>query len=117
MPRPRKWRRVCSLPENKTFGPLNKAIGDNDYIKMSVEEYETIRLIDFEGLMQEECADRMEVARTTIHRIYTSAREKIAQALVNGQAISIEGGDYILCEERQPSCGNGRCHRHGRNIL
>ena len=63
MPRPRKWRRVCRLPQNTLFGPL--AGIDDGTIVMTVEEYETIRLIDLEGLNQEACAERMHVARTT----------------------------------------------------
>ena len=62
MPRPRKWRRVCRLPQNTLFGPL--AGIDDGTIVMTVEEYETIRLIDLEGLNQEACAD----ARRTDHR-------------------------------------------------
>ena len=62
MPRPRKWRRVCRLPQNTLFGPL--AGIDDGTIVMTVEEYETIRLIDLEGLNQEACAERMHVART-----------------------------------------------------
>ncbi|MFQ8735491.1 MAG: DUF134 domain-containing protein [Bilophila wadsworthia] len=61
MPRPRKWRRVCRLPQNTLFGPL--AGIDDGTIVMTVEEYETIRLIDLEGLNQEACAERMHVAR------------------------------------------------------
>ena len=59
MPRPRKWRRVCRLPQNTLFGPL--AGIDDGTIVMTVEEYETIRLIDLEGLNQEACAERMHV--------------------------------------------------------
>lgn len=83
MPRPRKWRKVCCLPVNNLFGPLNSPNLNNKIIIMSVEEYEAIRLIDLEGLMQEECAERMNVARTTVKRIYNEARKKLADALVN----------------------------------
>ena len=79
---------------------------------MTVEEYETIRLIDLEGLMQEECADRMNVARTTVQRIYNDARKKLAEALVNGNVLKIEGGDYKLCDESKHVYGCGRCRRH-----
>ena len=77
MPRPRKWRRVCRLPQNTLFGPL--AGIDDGTIVMTVEEYETIRLIDLEGLNQEACAERMHVARTTAQAMYRNARHKIAE--------------------------------------
>ena len=115
MARPRKRRRVCGLPIYKTFGPVNgKDSGET--IILSVEEYETIRLIDLEGLEQEECANRMGVARSTVQRMYTVAKQKIADSIVNGKVIKIEGGDYILCEldrETCISCGRGG-HRHRR---
>ena len=99
MPRPRKCKKVCCLPENSLFGPLDKMNIDSEIIVMTVDEYETIRLIDLEGLNQEECADRMNAARTTIQRIYYDARKKLAKSLVQGNRIRIEGGDYKLCEE------------------
>lgn len=97
MPRPRKCKRVCCLPENNLFGPLDKMNIDSEIIVMTVDEYETIRLIDLEGLNQEECADRMNAARTTIQRVYYDARKKLAKSLVHGNRIRIEGGDYELC--------------------
>ena len=76
MPRPRKWRRVCCLPENNKFGPLNSPAESMNYVNMSVDEYETIRLIDLEGFTQEECAGQMNIARTTVQGIYFDARKK-----------------------------------------
>ncbi|SET34100.1 Protein of unknown function DUF134 [Natronincola peptidivorans] len=93
------------------FGPLNVSNLDGEII-MTVEEYEAIRLIDLEGLTQEECAERMSVARTTVQRIYNDARKKLAEALVNGKILKIQGGDYKLCEEGEPMYGCGRCVRH-----
>ncbi|HBP62886.1 MAG TPA: hypothetical protein DD730_01125, partial [Desulfosporosinus sp.] len=98
MPRPRKWRKVCCLPKNNRFGPLNALINQESLITMTVDEYETIRLIDLEGFIQEECADQMNIARTTVQRIYNDARKKLAESLVNGKVLRIEGGDYKLCE-------------------
>jgi uncharacterized protein len=112
MPRPRKWRKVCCLPENKRFGPLNASINQESFITMSVDEYETIRLIDLEGFIQEECADQMNIARTTVQRIYNDARKKLADSLVNGKVLTIEGGDYKLCDGEEKSCGCGGCRRH-----
>jgi Predicted DNA-binding proteins len=69
MARPRKWRRVCCLPDSSRFGPLDFCAGGdrvNQIIDMTVDEYESIRLIDLEGYTQEECAGRMSIARTTV---------------------------------------------------
>jgi uncharacterized protein len=111
MPRPRKWRRVCLLPQVNTFGPINDS-KDVEYIYMTVEEYETIRLMDLEGLNQEESANRMGVARSTIQRIYDGARKKLADSLVNGKVLKIEGGSYKLCSELEDRKQCDRCIRH-----
>lgn len=76
---------------------------------MSVDEFEAIRLVDFEGLTQEQCAEQMEVARTTVQAIYQSARIKLAQCIVRGSPLQIEGGDVRFCEHRSASCGKGCC--------
>ena len=111
MSRPTKWKKVCCLPEMNLFGPLNVKIRDEGIITMSVEEYETIRLIDVEGMLQEECGESMNVARTTVQRIYNEARKKVAVALVYGNVLKIEGGNYKLCEEGQQVYGCGRCRK------
>lgn len=113
MPRPRKYRRVCCLPKVNEFGPLNvKEL--NNYVIMTVEEYETIRLMDLENLSQEETADRMGVARSTIQRIYEEARRKIADFIVNGKTLKIEGGDYRVCDFNVDNNRCSLCRRHGR---
>lgn len=111
MSRPRKCRNVCCLPESNLFGPLNATNPDGEIVAMTVEEYETIRLIDLENLTQEECAEKMNVARTTVQKIYGDARKKIAESLVNVSMLKIEGGDYKLCDEQEPLCGCPRCRR------
>jgi len=111
MPRPRKCRRVCCLPESDLYGPLNTPRPHQEIVSMTVDEYETIRLIDLESLTQEECAERMNVARTTVQKIYNDARQKLAESLVNGCVLKIEGGDYKLCEDAEPMCGCGRCRK------
>jgi len=104
MPRPKKWRRVCCLPENNRFGPMG---GAEQTQILTVDEYETIRLIDLLEMKQEECAEQMDVARTTVQGIYDSARKKIADAIVNGKNLIIEGGEYTLCQENRGNCGFG----------
>lgn len=113
MPRPMKWRKVCRLPESNRFGPLNSSADEQNYVNMTVDEYETIRLIDLEGFTQEECASNMNVARTTVQGIYVEARRKLAESLVNGRVLVIEGGEYRLCDNLGNGCGRG-CHRHRR---
>jgi len=81
---------------------------------MTVDEYETIRLIDHEGFTQEECAQQMNVARTTVQGIYDRARRKLALLLVEGLPLSIEGGAYTLYGESGGGCGRGACGRHRR---
>ncbi len=111
MVRPRKSRRVCCLPQNNIYGPINATKKPNGIIIMTVEEYEAIRLIDMEGLNQEESAEMMGVARSTIQRIYEDARRKMACSLVEGKVLRIEGGDFELCKSEQ-ICDSGFCHRH-----
>ncbi|MFA5384010.1 MAG: DUF134 domain-containing protein [Eubacteriales bacterium] len=112
MSRPRKWRKVCCLPESNRFGPLDSPANTEDFVNMTVDEYETIRLIDLEGFTQEECAGQMNIARTTVQGIYNDARKKVAESLVNGKVLFIEGGEYRLCDGRGKSCGRGVCRRH-----
>lgn len=111
MPRPRKWRRVCCLPDRAVFGPVGSE-NTSERIVMSVDEYETIRLIDQMGYTQEECAAQMNVARTTVQGIYNDARKKLADVLVNGKSLVIQGGDYVLCDGAEDVCGCGGCRKH-----
>lgn len=111
LPRPIKLRKVCCLPENSKFGPLDKSIDSDDYLIMEIDEYEAIRLIDLEGFSQEECAIQMNVSRATVQRIITEARKKLAESLVSSKVLLIEGGEYLLCDGVGNACGRG-CHKH-----
>jgi len=102
MPRPRKSRKVCDFPKSLSFSPAEPT-GKTEPVVLTVDEYETIRLIDREGYSQEGCADRMGVARTTVQLIYASARRKLAEMLVDGRPLQIAGGDFRLCD------GAGEC--------
>lgn len=119
MPRPMKWRKVCCLPESSRFGPLDSTANEDTVINMTVDEYETIRLIDLEGYRQEECAGQMNVARSTVQGIYNNARKKVAESLVNGKVMVIKGGEYRLCDGKEEFCPYGGCRRHkrGRELL
>lgn len=114
MPRPTKCRRICKEPVYESFSP-DGGQGDGE-ICLTVDEYETIRIIDLEGQTQEQCALRMDVARTTITDIYDSARKKIAELIVNGRCLKIMGGNYKLCDGSAHSyCGNANCARAEKN--
>lgn len=108
MPRPRKFRRVCHFPNTLAFSPEDTQ-EEKDPVILTVDEFETIRLIDREGLSQEECSQLMGVARTTVQLIYGSARQKLAQVLVEGRPLRIEGGDYRLCRGSDSPCGREDC--------
>jgi len=94
MPRPQKKRKVCSPPQMHGFKPFGIASCDAESIIMPFDEYETIKLVNYDGLQQEEAAVKMEVSRPTLTRIYNRALKKIAQAFVEGKSIVIEGGNF-----------------------
>lgn len=111
MPRPRKFRKVCHFPRNLSFLPSEDTEGKGPVV-MTVDEYETLRLIDREGLSQEECGEQMQIARTTVQLTYTSARKKLADMLVEGLPLQIEGGDFRLCNGDNTGCGQKKCFKH-----
>jgi predicted DNA-binding protein (UPF0251 family) len=100
MSRPPKCRRVSFMPGVKYFKPAGIPLRFLDEVCLSIEELESVRLKDLEDLDQEQCAQRMNVSRPTFQRVLGSARKKIAEALLAGKAIRIEGGAYEL--ESQP---------------
>ena len=101
-----KWRRVAFIPEVTYFKPAGIPYRILEEVCLSVEEAEAIRLKDLEGLEQEECAQRMSISRSTFHRVLGSARGKLADALLNGKAIRIEGGNFEMAMRRF-GCING----------
>ncbi len=90
--RPKKTRWVKCEPGERCFGPQRKQLNKLEGIYIALDEFEAVRLADFEGLKQEEAARRMKISRPTFSRIITSAHSKIGDALVNIKAIKIEGG-------------------------
>jgi predicted DNA-binding protein (UPF0251 family) len=106
MPRPRKCRRVEYLPGVTYLKPAGIPLRELDDICLSVDEVEAIRLKDIEGLEQEKGAENMQISRATFQRILASARQKMADALLNGKAIRIEGGDFRMAQNRY-KCQNG----------
>ena len=95
MPRPCRCRRIGGYPDHWSFSP-DDAEGERESVILSLDEYETIRLLDREGLTQEQCAREMGVARTTVTSIYDSARTKLARVIVEGLPLRISGGSYRL---------------------
>lgn len=95
MARPVRCRRIQHMPAFRSFSPDDAPEAETIYL--TLDEYETLRLLDDEGMTQEACAKQMNIARTTVTAIYESARKKVAHALVHGKRILIRGGrcEYI----------------------
>ena len=104
MPRPSKPRSICEYPEFSTFGPKGIKMNKLNKLPMSLDELETIKLIDYLGYTQEEAAKQMNVARTTVQRIYEIARKKVSRSLIDGEVLVIEGGPVVLCEDNCEDC-------------
>ncbi len=99
--RPKKTRWVKCEPGERCFRPQGKQLNKLEGIYMTLDEFEAVRLADFEGLKQEEAARRMKISRPTFSRIITSAHSKIGNALVNIKAIKIEGGCCRITRRRK----------------
>lgn len=112
MARPKKCRKVCSLPRINAFVPKGCDASQKDEVILTVEEYEAIRLIDHQGFTQEECAKYMNIARTTVQQIYFDARKIISTSIVEGRILRIGGGHYRLCEGDGDVYGCEKCRRH-----
>ncbi|MGN1340392.1 MAG: DUF134 domain-containing protein [Oscillospiraceae bacterium] len=95
MPRPQRCRRVCEEPEYSAFSP--DGIANSGCVTLTVDEYEVIRLIDLEQLTHAQAAEQMNISRPTATEIYSSARTKIADCIVNGKRLVVSGGNYSLC--------------------
>lgn len=107
MARPIKWRKIEHTPVVPYFIPTEEGKVSMAEITLKLEELEAIRLKDLEGLEQAECAQHMEVSRPTFQRILLSAREKIADGLIHGKVIRIEGGNFTknICPVACEKCG------------
>lgn|GEM_PF-335610 len=100
MGRPPLKRRIARLPEVTFFKPAGIRARDLDQVGLGVDEVEALRLVDLEGLSQERAAEELGVSRQTVGRIVDEARRKVADALVNGKAVVIDGGAYALAAGR-----------------
>lgn len=100
MPRPRRNRKVSCSGEFYRFKPAGVRSKDLEEVTLTVDEYEALRLKDKKGLEQSECSESMNISQPTFHRLITSARKKLATAIVDGQAIKIEGGAVDFQNEK-----------------
>ncbi len=107
MARPTRCRRVCGEPVYKSFAPCSS--GNGESLTLSVDEFETIRLIDREKMTHEQCAEQMDISRTTATEIYESARYKLADCIVSGKTLVIAGGNYRLCDGSDRRCKRTPC--------
>lgn len=108
MPRPQRCRRVCAEPQFLCFLP--DGVEEPEEIVLSVDEYEVLRLVDYEKKSHEQCAVVMDISRTTVTEIYEKARYKIAECLVRGKQLSISGGNYKICPGLK-SCVGQPCRK------
>ncbi len=114
MPRPKRCRRICGYPDYWGFSPEGvDSVEKVETIPLLLDEFETIRLIDYEKMTQEECAVKMGVSRATVAGIYESARFKIADAMVNGKRLRITGGSYEIDMAAAPD----QIQKRGENIM
>ena len=108
MPRPVKCRIITEMPNHIAFKPVGFPMEELEKVILSLDEYEALRLADFEELYQEIAAEKMNVSRQTFGNIVKSARKKVAEALITGKAILIEGGDVTILNKPCPRCKKNR---------
>ncbi|MCW3130737.1 MAG: DUF134 domain-containing protein [Methanophagales archaeon] len=119
----RRRRCVAFQPNFLYFEPRERARGGEPYTHgisetiLKVEELESIRLKDYLQMDQEEAAKSMGISQPTFHRIITEAHRKIAEAFVEGKAIRIEGGNYVIAETTPKMPPGWRGRKHGRGPL
>ena len=101
MPRPRKRRALSRAPRPAIYKPAGVPLDGLRRVTLLHEELEALRLADLEGLTQEEAADHMGVSRSTFQRVVTRARRQVALALIDGQALQIEGGTFEVALPRR----------------
>ncbi len=96
MPRKKRNRRIQFPPVIKGMSVYGVRGRKSNEVILHLEEYEVIRLLDYQGLTQEQAAVHMDVSRPTLTRIYEEARNKVATAFVEGRDIVFKGGDIYF---------------------
>jgi predicted DNA-binding protein (UPF0251 family) len=104
MPRPRQCRRIGLLPEASAFKPAGVPGRLLPEVVLTLDELEAIRLADLEGMYQEDAASHMGVSRQTFGNIVASARSKIADCIVRGKMLRIQGGPVTVLPQRRFQC-------------
>ena len=99
MSRPRRFRRVLFEPNVTYFKPAGVRMIDLEESILTVDEFEAVRLKDLEELDETAAAKKMNISQPTFNRLVSSARKKIADAIINGKAIKIFGGTYKLLKK------------------
>jgi excisionase family DNA binding protein len=107
MGRNKKPRRVAHRPPVTVFKPAGVPARALQWLRLTLDAYEALRLADYEGLSHEEAAERLGVSRPTVSRMLEDARRTVARALVEGQAVAIEGGPVQWIPGPRPG-GRGR---------
>jgi uncharacterized protein len=121
MPNRRRYRKINMLPPMEGFKPFGIPTRELDSVVLLCEEYEAIRLTDYENLTQEEAAEKMNISRPTFTRLYDKARKAVAKAFVEGKAIMIHGGTYVTenywykCHECNETITTMKPIKHCRN--
>ena len=120
MPRPFCPRRIGCWPKATYFKPAGIPLRVLDEITLTLDELEALRLADFNGMYQEQAAQRMKISRPTFARIVEAARRKVADVLVHGKALRVEGGPVVPGDQQQrassrPGLGGRSRQCHGRN--
>jgi uncharacterized protein len=113
MTRPKCCRIVGSLPTVEYFKPRGIPLIDLEEVVLTVDEYETLKLADYEQLYQEQAAEKMQVSRQTFGRIILSAHYKLADALIHGKALKIEGGEFAIKKRGVGKCKHSTTHTGG----
>jgi len=117
MPRPIKCRRIFFEPRFTYFKPAGIRLVNLKEVKLTMDEFEAIRLKDLEKLQQKDAAKKMKISQPTFHRLLESARKKVAEALVNCKALRIGGGVYMMVDYKteKPSIKKFKCYEPGCN--
>jgi uncharacterized protein len=109
MSRPKCCRKIGCAPDKNYFKPRGIPSTELEEVVLSLDEFEAIRLADAEGLYQENAAVKMNISRQTFGRIIESAHKKVADVLINGKALKIEGGEVAVDNVKRIKCS--RCKK------
>ena len=109
MPRQKCCRIIQSLPNSTCYKPKGVPVSQLEKVVLTLDEYEAMRLADFDQLYQEHAAVKMRISRQTFGRVIESAHFKIAEALIHGKAIIIEGGEVTIRGAKELKCKDCKC--------